>query len=329
MPVLHTTPDDLVKLRFAHRPLLEIPLSYRVLINPQFQAPHRAWVEDARRALYGVDLPYISALITEDGYIPDFITPTPLTSGVNIDEDISALLDTPDDLIRRNIQELMANTGESETRLFFISYPHEALHHLVDEMRLYWQHTLAQSWSRMAGVIEGDILYRGKQLALDGPDSLFGDLHPTIAYRQNQIWLGECCHHAHCPSEVNLEGVGVQLVPTIFTGCGCVVHVTPKRRAMILYKARGAGLHYRDSRAAQPLEQALGTARARVLQTLTTPATTGEVAHKTRSTAGTASQHLSRLTKAGLVEPHRSGIRVYSHLTERGRELIALFERID
>ena len=32
--------------------------------------------------------------------------------------------------------------------------------------------------------------------------------------------------------------------------------------------------------------------------------------------------------KAGLVEPHRSGIRVYYHLTRRGEELIALFERI-
>ena len=328
MPVLHTTSDDLVKLRFAHRPLLEIPLSYRVLVNPVFQAPHRQWVEDARRALDSIELPYMSALVADHGYIPDFITPTPLTTGMNIDDDFDALLDTPDDTIRRNIQELMANAGETETRLVFITHPHEALHHLIDEMRLYWQRTLAQSWSRMTGVIEGDILYRGKQLALDGPDSLFEDLHPTIAYRQNQIQLGECCRHAHCPSEVSLEGAGVQLVPTIFTGGGCVVHVTPERRAMILYKARGAGLYHRDSRAAQPLEQALGTARAQVLQTLTTPATTGEVAYLTQSSAGTASQHLSRLTKAGLVEPHRSGIRVYYHLTERGRELIALFERI-
>jgi DNA-binding transcriptional ArsR family regulator len=45
-------------------------------------------------------------------------------------------------------------------------------------------------------------------------------------------------------------------------------------------------------------------------------------------TAATASQHLSRLTKAGLVEPRRSGKRVYYHLTQRGQKLIELFEPI-
>jgi DNA-binding transcriptional ArsR family regulator len=44
-------------------------------------------------------------------------------------------------------------------------------------------------------------------------------------------------------------------------------------------------------------------------------------------TGGTVSQHLMRLAEAGLVEPHRSGKRVYYHLTERGETLIALFDR--
>jgi Mn-dependent DtxR family transcriptional regulator len=64
-----------------------------------------------------------------------------------------------------------------------------------------------------------------------------------------------------------------------------------------------------------------------VLQTLKTPANTGDLAKKLAISAGTASQHLHRLTRAGLVEPHRIGKHVFYHLTRRGEALIALFDR--
>ncbi len=96
---------------------------------------------------------------------------------------------------------------------------------------------------------------------------------------------------------------------------------------MIGYNARGVGQYNQDSRASKPLELALGAARAAVLQTLVTPASTGEVAHKLGIASGGVSEHLKRLTQAGLAEPHRSGKRVYYQLTRRGEDLIALFER--
>jgi hypothetical protein len=36
-------------MRFAYRPILEIPLSYRVLKNPEYQPPYHKWVEEACR----------------------------------------------------------------------------------------------------------------------------------------------------------------------------------------------------------------------------------------------------------------------------------------
>jgi DNA-binding transcriptional ArsR family regulator len=73
---------------------------------------------------------------------------------------------------------------------------------------------------------------------------------------------------------------------------------------------------------------ALGAGRARVLETLRTPASTGEIAQKLGVSSGAVSQILSRLAQADLVESHRVGKRVYYHLTRRGEELIVLFERI-
>jgi DNA-binding transcriptional ArsR family regulator len=327
MPVIHVTPDDLVKLRFAYRPLLEIPLSYQVLLNPDYQWPHHRWVEDARQALHGVDLPYLSALVPKRGFVPDFITQTPLTSGSTIEEDFEQVLATPDWLIVKNVEMLIGDVGESEMRLYFMAHPRDAIHCLVEDMRVYWQHTLADSWSRMVSVLEGDILYHGKLLALDGVAALISNLHDFISYQTDGINVITSCNHTHCPSDVTLQGDGLQLVPTIFAGSGRVVQITPEWRPMIGYSARGVGLYVKETRASQPLELALGAARAHILIGLRIPATTTELAFRLHVTSGTASQHLMRLSEAGLIEPRRSGKRVYYHLTERGEKLIALFER--
>jgi DNA-binding MarR family transcriptional regulator len=328
MIMINLTPDDLVGMRFAYRPLLEIPLSFRVLSNPSFQAPYLRWLNEARRSLNDAEFPYLSALATPSGYIPDFLTPAPLTNRVNIEDDFEDILATPDAVIRGDIQMLIAEHGDSEMRQFFLIHPREAVFCLVEELRLYWNRVLAHYWSRMISTLEGDMLHRGRLLALNGAGALFEDLHPTISYRPNQINIQPVCQCLHHDVDFTLTGDGIQLVPMIFQGCGRMFQVTPGRRSMLAYGVRGTGL-WPQKQVMQSLELALGTGRARVLQALRTPATTGEVAYKLHVSAGTASQHLARLTKAGLVEPRRSGKRVFYTLTQRGEHLIALFERPD
>jgi len=327
MITLHVTPDDLVKLRFAYRPLLEIPLSYRVLVNPEFQSPYYRWVDETYRVLHDIDLPYLNALILDHGYIPDFLTPTPSATHVDIEADFAELLSTPDELIRKGICTLIEADGETEIRRFFLAYPHEAMICLVAELREYWKRTLKAYWSRMISTLESDMLYRARRLALDGPGALFNDLHSSVTYHGDQIHIQPFCQHTHTDIEFTLRGDGIQLVPVIFQGCGRMFQVDTDWPSMLAFGVRGTGLwHHKPP--SQSLEMAMGAGRARVLQTLTTPATTGEVAHKAQISAATASQHLSRLAKAGLVEAHRNGKRVYYHLSQRGVELIELFERL-
>jgi DNA-binding transcriptional ArsR family regulator len=330
MITIHTTPEDLVKLRFAYRPLLEIPLSYRVLINPDFQSPYHRWVDEAYRTLDEVDLPYLHALVPDHGYIPDFLTPTPTATLVDIEADFEKLLATPDELVRIGILRLIEEKGDSEMRRFFLVHPREALECLVEDLRIYWQHVLAHYWSRMASTLESDVLYRARSLALDGPGSIFDDLHASVTYRSDQIQLQPICEHVHDDVDLKLNGEGIQLVPVIFRGCGRMYQITPEWQPMLAYGVRGSGLWYqKPPPLKQSLELALGESRARVLRTLTTPASTGEIAHKAQITAATASQHLSRLTRAGLVEPRRSGKRVYYYLTPRGEKLLILFDVTD
>src|SRR5215813_8983207 len=103
MITIHVTPDDLVKMRFAYRPLLEIPLSYRVLVNPEFQSPYYRWTDEAFRALNELELPYLNALVTGHGYIPDFLTPTPSSKRADIEADLGELLLTPDEIIQEGM----------------------------------------------------------------------------------------------------------------------------------------------------------------------------------------------------------------------------------
>ena len=123
MITIHITPDNLEKMRFAYRPLLEIPLSYRVLINPRFQSPYHWWIDETRRTVHDLEFPYLDALVPDQGYIPDFLTPTPTSNRADIEADFEELLATPDDVIRKGILELIEDYGNSEIRQFFLAHP--------------------------------------------------------------------------------------------------------------------------------------------------------------------------------------------------------------
>jgi DNA-binding transcriptional ArsR family regulator len=156
------------------------------------------------------------------------------------------------------------------------------------------------------------------------------ELHSSVSYRPGEIQLQPVCQYQHRDVELTLDGEGIQLVPTIFRGCGRMFQVVPDWQPMLAYGVRGTGLWcQKPPPSNQSLELALGIGRARVLQVLMTPSSTGEVAYKARIAAATASQHLGRLARAGLVEPRRSGKRVYYYLTRRGTELLALFDATD
>lgn len=205
-------------------------------------------------------------------------------------------------------------------------YPREALHHLANDFRVYWQRVLSDNWSNMVKALESDILYRGRQLAIEGPKKLLADLHGTISFKQDQIQI-EPSLLGQRDTHYSLRGDGIQLIPLFFIGAGRGWIVEPEWRPALGYRARGIGSYLLEApKALQSLELAMGAGRARVLQSLTTPATTGELARKLHVSAATVSQHLHRLTEAGLVQPQRAGKRVYYQLTQRGESLLTLFD---
>nr|PZN51604.1 MAG: hypothetical protein DIU68_16175 [Chloroflexota bacterium] len=319
-------PTDLANIRFAYSPLVELSMSYKRL-RADGASLFPRWADEVRHALHDTPLPYMDALILPRDYVADFITPTPTRREVEIEEEFARVRETPHETIRKNVRTLIALDGESPERLHFLAHPDEALDRLLDEMRLYWNRTLAAYWPRIIDVLENDVLFRARELALDGAECLFVNLSPIVRFRPNVIQLHKEYYYCDPTTEYSLDGRGLNLVPVIFACRDLSWQVSPEWAPMFIYGARGAGLWYGAPLPdpEEALQLALGSGKARLLVALKTPAHTSELARRLNITSGAVSQQLGRLNQAGLVEPKRSSNKVYYHLTPRGQKLLELF----
>lgn len=318
-------------IRFGFSPLLELSISYQILQNPHWWGPQRQWAEEALRALNGVELPMMDAVIPPNHYIADFVTPAPSTVRTDLFADLDDLRATPLEQIRADIYECITVGGESAARRFFLKEPRRAIELLIAELQLYWARALDPYWPRIQATLENDILYRGRQLAVEGVGSLFRQLDEHVLYSEKDavIHIKKKEHFLppNYPVALDISEHGVQLVPAAFGQFYWQADENQSQTPMIIYRMRGAGLWYSTPKQDpfSDLEVALGIGRARVLRALATPASVIELAHRLGVTSGAVSQHLARLGEAGLVHPHRSGKRVYYRLTERGEGLLRLF----
>jgi DNA-binding transcriptional ArsR family regulator len=319
--------QDLERIRYAYSPLVVLASSFRLLHDPEYQSFQQRWVDEAQMATSGMDMPYLNAVIKPRNYMADFVTPTPLESVRDIEADFEQMRQTPADVIRKNIVTLDEINGDDPIRQQFMMYPHEMMECLIDEMRDYWQRTLARHWAQIQTVLENDILFQARTHVLCGVDCVLNGFAEYMRYIDGEIQITKrsTCYgeeYAFTPS-----GSGIQLVPTVFIGNWVSYQFESEWQPMILYGARGAGLwHRRDTPEPETaLRAAFGDSRAALLSALITPAHTADLARRLGVTSGAVSQQLGKLAEAGLVENHRSGYRVYYRLSERGEKLMGLF----
>ncbi len=343
MITLRLSPSDIEKVRFAYSPLIELTSSFKVFLNPQRHALYQTWVDEAIRAFDRIDFPYMRAVILQHHYVVDFLTPTPTKTTLNFEDEIDRVRETPDEIIRKNVEVVMRYDGETPIRRQFIERPREALECLIEELRFYWNTALAPHWAQMTTVLENDVLYRARALALYGVDVTLEGISEALGYHQGILQLDKAPRSKYTTSDLayggtdfQLKGDGLQLVPSLFSMRGdsnkCAVswQVAPEWLPMLIYEARGLGL-WRQ----QPVDPAdpneslalmVGVSRARLLQTLAEPIHTNELAQRLSLTAGAVSQQLGKLAQAGLIESYRSGSKVYYQLSDRGGRLLEVFE---
>jgi DNA-binding HxlR family transcriptional regulator len=316
--------DDLAETRFAFSPVWELAESYLALQDPGKHVFHLPWINDARQRVADLDLEPIQALlVSNDGYRPDFVTPPPPGPYPDFDQEVRRILATPHDLVRHEVARMYEGRQMPRAARDFIEDPDAALRRLADSLAAYWDRTLAEHWPRLRGLLEGDVLYRAKRLALEGAEGLFQDLHPAVSWT-NGILAVDKRHEG----DLEPRGRGLLLLPVVFSCPTCTLVVCdPPWQPTMTYTPRGLANLWETERAPVDgiLDELIGQTRASILRVLLeVPMTTSEVAAKLGVTPGAVSQQLAMLRRAGVLDSHRSGRGVYSELTPLGQSLVQL-----
>jgi DNA-binding transcriptional ArsR family regulator len=325
--------EDLTKVRLAPSPLWETVTSFAVLLHHRDDTVHAPWATRARRVLPGTDLSPLLAAMCLERHCPDFLSPPPEASVATFDEELERLRTTSAEVVHTEVQLLVQAQKEQfgplapeKARLLeiYLSDPEGSLKRLVDALRRYHDLAIAPYWPRIHEHLEGDTLKRGQALALGGVEALLSNLHPKASYSGGVLTLDKSYEALMEPA-----GRGITLVPCVFAWPRVEVLVQPGYKPTLAYGPRGVANLWSSS-SPEPngtaLEAALGAGRASVLKRLTPmPSTTTELAHQLHLSPAAVSAHLSRLKAAELVEPQRSGKRVYYRLSGPGESLLGIF----
>jgi DNA-binding transcriptional ArsR family regulator len=332
MIAITLSPEDLSRVRFAFSPLWETVASFRVLLDPGRHALHLPWVEQTRGKLEDIDLAPIYALVRPDGYIPDFLAPPPTTPLPAFEDEMARMSKTPAATVIKEIEYLKASgdgVGPERERLLasYLKAPKASLDRLAISLLRYHEVAVAPHWPRLRVLLEGDVLKRAQSLAFGGPEALFDDLHPTVRYRDGLLEVEK-------PFQIEgvvADGRGILLVPCAFAWPKLYAIIEEPWQPSLVYAPKGAATLWvsSPSHVEDALVAALGSGRASVLKGLAIPRTTTELARQLGLSPGTTSEHLSRLRRAGLVEPHRSGRSVFYRLSREGEQLLELFGEWD
>jgi DNA-binding transcriptional ArsR family regulator len=318
-------PADLVGLRFAHSPMVEVVTSCLALNRPTEFWMYGSWRARVRPLIAGAALETLLAVVScPTGCVPDFLTPVPATARPTLDEELRTVAAIPLDWVAAEIDAAWAGHPAPPEILRFGTDPAGGLAELVGQIRRYFELAIAPAWPRLRAAVEGEIAHRGLAAAERGPRALLTNLHPKLD------WDGSALRLAHAKSRHwGLDGHPLALLPAGFAGP--MVHTmteAPTGRAL-WYPPRGYGRLWDQPERIEPsaaLAALLGPTRAAVLTLLAVPSSTGEVATALGLAPATASHHLTTLRDAGLVVGERVGRRLRYLRTGLGEQLGGMSE---
>lgn len=321
MITLRFGPAALAHVRFAISPLVEVRRSRRLLDDPGAGALHLPWVVQARKRTSDLDLSLLRALDPTGVYTPDFVSPPPDTPLAELEDELAVVSATPPEQARAEVQRSYRRKPPLPPVLeAFVEDPAAGLAEVVALLRAYWERALAPHWPRVRMLLEGDVLYRARQMADGGAERLFADVDPTVSWADGVLSIDK----GSIQQDVDLEDRGLLFVPSAFAWPDVVLVTDPKWQPTIVYPARGVGTLWETGGAAPPeaLGALLGKVRAGVLLALDRPRSTTDLARALGVSAGGVSQHLGVLRAAGLVHGHRVGRSVLYLRSPAGDRLV-------
>ncbi|MDP0400348.1 ArsR/SmtB family transcription factor [Tsukamurella strandjordii] len=316
---------DLSDVRFVLAPLNETAFSLFHLDQERAGAPHlRRWHDNARaqRDLY--DHRLISALIAPSGNaIPDFLTPMP-DAGIarpSLQDGLAAVAATDPAVIHEQLDELREGQRPSATLARLLDAD-DAGTRIAEALDRYHRVTIAPIWPAVNRILEADITFRGRELALGGTTQLFTSLTPHLSWDRDGVLRLDLAY-ARSAGEYPAAGRGLTLIPSVFVTRLVSAHSPASAAPHVGYPARGSATLTESMRTVPPgaLRRLIGGAKADVLHALDEAVSVSELARRLEVTPPAVSQSLRVLYENGLIDRARSGREVLYRRSPEGERL--------
>jgi hypothetical protein len=202
----------------------------------------------------------------------------------------------------------------------------QARYELVQAARAAHRALVAPYWRRIQACLHAEQVARSRVLALGGPERLLASIQGELIRWRPPVLEVHMCGEI----DLDLEGRGLTLAPSVFVGGIPTLHQNPndETAAPILIlpaadeRVRHGHLWDSPKDRTMALAALVGRNRAAVLSAIADGGTTTEVASRVGISLAAASQHASVLRSAGLIITRRQGSSVLHVLTPLGAELL-------
>ncbi|BCY12020.1 DUF5937 family protein [Actinoplanes sp. L3-i22] len=305
---------DLGEVRFAISPLNELVLSLHAWRDPGRYPLHLPWIRELQRVRGRLAADLLVELVNDDLWTPDFLTPRPWSPLTPLADELAAIRRTPDDVVDRDLRLLHGPGLPAPLR------GPAVLDRILDALTGYWEVCFAPHWPRMRALLDGDVTFRGREIAQHGLARMFAGLAGRVRMVGDTV-------EVHVRSRVQYTRAatgGVTLVPSMWTSSASAP-ILPDEPPMIIYRARGLGTLWEPQPLPAPgaLAGLLGAPRAGLLVQLATPASSTELAVRLGVTTTAVNQHLRALRAAGLLVSARHGRSVLYRRSDLADRLVA------
>lgn len=317
---------DLSDVRFVLAPMNETSLSlFHVNTTHESSAHLNRWRSNAQAQRDRYDHRLVSALVAPSGNaIPDFLTPMPEPGNArpSLDDGLAAIAATDPALIHAQLDDLREGDDPSPALARLLDAPERAGPRIAGALERYHRVVIAPIWPSVNRILESDITFRGRELAIGGPTQLFASLNPNLAWdRDGRLRLDLAYTRS---GEYASAGRGLILIPSVFLTRLVSAHSPETATPHAGYPARGSATLMESMREVPPgaLRRLIGGAKADVLHALVEPMAVSELARRLEVTPSAASQSLRVLHENGLVDRARSGREVLYRRTPDGDRLV-------
>ncbi|MER5500917.1 helix-turn-helix domain-containing protein [Streptomyces sp. NPDC002561] len=317
---IHFTTEDLPRIRIARTPdpLWETAFSLHRLQSTRGRWAFAEWHRTARLKLIGTPLgtavrKVLFQVVPRARYFPDFLTPPEAEDG--LDAGCTAILDTPPDRVRREVETLARVVGAPAWAARLTE--RRSREELVSTLRAYHSAVIAPHHDRVRARIDGERAVLGRSVLDDGLDGLLAGLKPGMHWRPPVLEVDYAEDR-----DMHLDGRGLRLVPSYFCWHRAVAFADPALEPTLLYPLHRDGAPEPEPPGAASLGALLGRTRAAALRAARLGATTSELARALGVSPATATHHTSVLREAGLISSRRYANTVLHTVTPTGAALL-------